>query len=259
MCDVHLELVASLNLTDFLSSFRRFVARRGIPKKIYSDNGRTFVGAGPRLQRLYTINAPEWLTICPLAPWRGGWWERIVRTVKSGLRKTLGKARLTRHEFETQLLEIEFCINSRPITRFTELPNFTGALTPNHFLFSTSDDGETTVEDLKQPLKTLRDLSLDRQRAAKTFWEIWSKLYLTNLPGVVINKKRTMPIHVGDMVLVKEDMVKRIEWPLGIITSTNPGQDGLTRTVTVKTQQGSYQRPIQRIVRLELEPNLKEL
>ena len=160
---------------------------------------------------------------------------------------------------ETQLVEIEFCINSRPITRFTELPSFVGGITPNHFLFTSSNDGETTVEDLKEPLRTLKDLSMDRQRAAKSFWELWSQLYLTNLPGLVVDKRRTMPIREGDMVLLKEDMVKRTNWPLGIITNTNPGKDGVTRSVEVKTQQGTYNRPIQRLVRLELEPDLKEL
>ena len=42
---VHLELVTSLSTAAFLESLRRFIARRGRPTTIYSDNGTNFVGA----------------------------------------------------------------------------------------------------------------------------------------------------------------------------------------------------------------------
>jgi len=42
---VHLELVSSLSTEAFLLSLRRFIACRGRPKTIYSDNGTNFVGS----------------------------------------------------------------------------------------------------------------------------------------------------------------------------------------------------------------------
>ena len=50
---VHLELVSSLSTADFLAAFRRFVARRGCPVEVLSDNGTNFVGANRELQELY--------------------------------------------------------------------------------------------------------------------------------------------------------------------------------------------------------------
>ena len=68
----HLELAPSLSVTDFMNCFRRFVARRGLPRKVYSDNAKTFIAATTKIQQLYQHHAPEWLHICPKAPWHGG-------------------------------------------------------------------------------------------------------------------------------------------------------------------------------------------
>ena len=42
---IHLELVTSLTTECFFQSLRRFIARRGRPSVIYSDNGKNFTGA----------------------------------------------------------------------------------------------------------------------------------------------------------------------------------------------------------------------
>ena len=43
--DLHLELLPNLETAEFLSSLKRLISRRGRPKKIHSENGRSFVGA----------------------------------------------------------------------------------------------------------------------------------------------------------------------------------------------------------------------
>ena len=51
-----MDLLPSLDTSELIRSLNRFIARRGRPMKIYSDNGRTFVGATKWLE---TVIADE--------------------------------------------------------------------------------------------------------------------------------------------------------------------------------------------------------
>ena len=50
---VYLELVSDLTSEAFIGALRRFMARRGKPSIIWSDNGTNFVGAANKIKRLY--------------------------------------------------------------------------------------------------------------------------------------------------------------------------------------------------------------
>lgn len=52
---VHIELVSDISTDTFLAALRRFIGRRGIPQKIYSDNGSNFCGANNKLVELYSL------------------------------------------------------------------------------------------------------------------------------------------------------------------------------------------------------------
>ena len=52
---VHLELVMDLCTEAFLAALRRFVAGRGTPSTLMTDNGTIFVGARRELSELYQL------------------------------------------------------------------------------------------------------------------------------------------------------------------------------------------------------------
>jgi hypothetical protein len=103
---VHLEIADSLETDDFIMVLRCFIARRGRPVEIYSDNGTNFVGAQRELKECLEAlehsqvhnfllkSSISWNFIPPHAPHFGGAWERLVRSVKSTL-----KAVLAAHSF----------------------------------------------------------------------------------------------------------------------------------------------------------------
>ena len=70
-------------------AFRRFVARRGVPRFVFSDNAKGFKAMPDLLMRQFEHVSPEWTWIVHDSPWWGGWWERLVRSVKTALRKSV--------------------------------------------------------------------------------------------------------------------------------------------------------------------------
>ena len=46
----------------------------------------------------------------------GGFWERLVKSVKHCLKKTIGRAMLTFDEMATLIVKIEVTLNYRPLT-----------------------------------------------------------------------------------------------------------------------------------------------
>ena len=242
---VHLELVDALSTYDTVLAFRRLVARRGLPKVIYSDNAKGFVAAPDKILGQLGPLTPEWRFIAPNSPWWGGWWERLVRSVKSALRKTVGGNCLTRAELETTLHEIEACINSRPLTFVSDDPDQEKPLTPSHFLLGhyLSERSEPAPIETADDARRRFDL---RQSVVDKFCVVWSSEYLRNLPpwrGV----SQGHTLREGSVVLVEADHRPRLQWPLGIITQVFPGKDGLIRTVEVKTSSGKLVRFVQRV------------
>ena len=98
----HLELVDDLSTDHFIMALKRFIARRGRPQSIYSDNGTNFVGANNELrkcvkqldeERIQNFCAPteiEWKFQPPSAPHFGGAWGRLVQSTKKTLEAILG-------------------------------------------------------------------------------------------------------------------------------------------------------------------------
>ena len=253
---VHLELVDALSTYDTVLAFRRLVARRGLPKVIYSDNAKGFVAAPDKILGQFGPLTPEWRFIAPNSPWWGGWWERLVRSVKSALRKTVGGNCLARAELETTLHEIEACINSRPLTFVSDDPDQEKPLTPSHFLLG--HDGHYLSERSEPaPIETADDARRRfdlRQSVVDKFWVVWSSEYLRSLPpwrGV----SQGHTLREGSVVLVEADHRPRLQWPLGIITQVFPGKDGLIRTVEIKTSSGKLVRSVQRVHDLEIMNN----
>ncbi|GFS98373.1 integrase catalytic domain-containing protein [Trichonephila clavipes] len=126
---IHIEIVSDLTSDAFIATLKRFFSRRGKCAKLYSDNGKTFVGANKELKRFLKLiedsddnlagflsaEGIEWKFIPPRAPSFGGLWEASVKSIKYHLKRVVRGSNLTYEKFLTVCIQIEGILNSRPL------------------------------------------------------------------------------------------------------------------------------------------------
>ena len=247
---VHLETVDSLSTESFLLAYRRFVARRGIPIRIRSDNATTFKSASEKINVVWLFNPPA-------APWHGGFFERLVGAVKAPLRKVLGKAMLGPRELDTVLAEVEAVVNSRPLTHVADTDDDL-PLTPAMMINGVWQADEISAEQAAG--LTAEQLNA-RQRYVATVGEHlkkrWQREYLTSL--IAYHQSKSSSVKAGEVVLLVDESRKRQFWRLARVTEVYPGKDGVVRVVRVKVGQTSLLRPVQHLVPLEVSPTAGEV
>ena len=69
-------------------------------------------------------------------------------------------------------------------------------------------------------------------------------------------------IEVGQLVILKDDMAKRVFWKLAIVDELLPGRDGKIRAVKVKVPNGkgstsTLWRSIQHLIPLEIKTSIE--
>nr|XP_047142846.1 uncharacterized protein LOC124817096 [Hydra vulgaris] len=129
---IHLELTPDMKIPAFIRAFKRFAARRGFPDLIISDNFNTFISK--EVKNFMMKKDMQQKFILSASPWWGGFYERLVRSVKITMKKTIGKSHLSYEELETMLCEIKSVINSRPLFYMSE-DDTEEALTPYHLMY----------------------------------------------------------------------------------------------------------------------------
>ena len=255
---IHIELIDSQGTESFLTSFRSFVARRGTPSIIYSDNAKNFKASMKEIRQLYkSINWTavaddgirrniDWIFSTEKAPHQNGLCERMVRSVKEPLRAVIGSARLTRNQIELILHEIEAVVNNRPLSVTNEDPSEWVPITPAELVNGRRMD---QIPDPKAPLRstTFSHLWKRRQAILNQFWKRWSANYLLEQS---IRKKWKTPSSadlMGRIVLIKDDFLSRNDWKIGRIIEILPSRDGFVRNVVVKTPTSKLRRAVQKL------------
>ncbi|XP_075163012.1 uncharacterized protein LOC142235634 [Haematobia irritans] len=253
---IHLEVCSELTSEAFLSTFSRFVGRRGLPKKLFSDNGTNFVGANralttayrkflrdiqPSISEKYNLHGFSWHFIPPHAPHMGGLWEAAVKSMKTHLKKVASNVKFTFEEFSTLLIRIESILNSRPLSPISEDPTDLIPLTPGHFLRGAAliaipeeYSDELTLINRWQRLRTLQ----------VQFAKRWKTEYICDLQRRYKWKTTQQNLKINDFVIVKEDNLPPNEWCLGRVVRVFKGADSNVRVAEVRTQNGLITRPL---------------
>jgi hypothetical protein len=258
---VHFEIANDLSTDSFIHAVFRFVARRGPPSIIYSDNGTNFRGAALDIlnamkrwnQEQITSSLQkkeiEWQFNPPAASHYGGVWEHLIRSIRRILHSMIGEQLVNEETLTTFMTEVEKIMNDRPITPVPNESEDLSALTPNDILLLRRNPCVSSEDDRSSDRYQTRWKQVNH--LADQFYKRWIKEYLSQLQESQKWLKHKPNFQVGDLVLVSSKDTSRGKWPKGLIEQVYPDQDGNVRRVLVRTALGTYDRDIRMLCMLE--------
>ena len=259
---VHLDLVPNTSASAFIRSLKRFIGRRGVPNMMISDNASCFKNEEVKLNAELLEMGVKWRFIVEASPWWGGFWERLVQTVKKSLRKVLFHTSVNYEELQSIIIEIEGIVNSRPLTYMYD-DDAEEILTPSHLLL-----GRRLLSNFTEPfyegynvdnavittrMKYLKSLS-------DHYWKRFKDEYLLELRlHHVQGSDPARTPEIGEVVVV-EGKAKRNEWRLGKIIELIRGNDERCRAAVIKIFDGTnvryLRRPIERLYPIEIKSTI---
>ena len=146
----------------------------------------------------------------------GGFWERLIRSVKRSLRKSIGKSRLNYDELNTILIEVEAIINSHPLTYvLDDQGGISDILSPSHLI---SGRRITTMPnpqhfEITSTYQSLTKRAKHHRHLLTQFTRQWRQDYLLNLREthtMKVRQGKRPSIAKGDVVIVKNDVSNRM-------------------------------------------------
>ncbi|XP_063537617.1 uncharacterized protein LOC134747015 isoform X2 [Cydia strobilella] len=258
---IHLELITGLESANFLAALRRFIARRGKPKELVSDNSTTFHGASNELKDLQKYlqdssselvshcadEGIKWSFIPVYTPHMGSLWESSIKLTKYHLKRVLGLSLLTYEQFVSILYQVESMVNSRPLCPLPSSNPDYPVLTPAHFLIGKAPNSLPDEDYNHVPKNRLTHYQL-LQQITQDFWRRWSRDYIGTLQERTKWRSARGPsLAVDTVVLVRDERLPPCRWRLGKIVATQPGRDGVTRVAVIRTARGDIQRAFNNI------------
>ena len=228
---VHIKIVPKLNTDSCLNAIMRFIARRGKPVKMISDNGTNFVGAEKelaeyiaawnkvRIEEHLIQQGIRWKFNPPAAP-HFGVWERLVRSCKKAMYAVLGNRSVTEDVLSTTMCLIEQMLNARPLTQVRSDATDLEAITPNHFLLGNKNLCLPYLSGAEQFVDH-RKLFRQTHAYADLIWDRFRKEYLPTLNSRKKWQTTTdRSLQQGDLVWLVEDSDKSGYYDLGGKTET---------------------------------------
>jgi hypothetical protein len=268
---VHFEPTENQTTDSVINALSRFISVRGRPSIIVSDNQTSFKSASKELKDFYQFVTDnqreienqlnprnekpiEWTFIPPRAPHFGGSWEIMVKAMKRAL-QTISKGQpMVEDDFRTFLYKAMDMINYRPLLKHycceSEM-----ILTPNDFLLGRCQIGIWTKFS-----KIISPEDIPRTRLGQRWGQLealsnslWHRFLTEILPELAPRQKWKNSfnnLEPGTLVLIIEPNTPRNVWKLGVVEEVEFGRDNFARSATIKTENGTYNRPITKLIPL---------
>ena len=188
----------------------------------------------------------------------GGFFESMVKSCKSVLRKIIQKMRFNYVEMVTVLKELENVINNRPLV-YVYYGNLLEPLTPNKLIYGKNinvnvcDIQSTCIGNLGKQAARLESI-------IESFWGYMEDVdYLSNLREAHQKRnkraKNSINPNVDDIVLIHDEKLKRSDWRMGRVNKMIISKDGNCRAAEVVIISNGKQlkllRPVNKLYPIE--------
>ena len=207
----------------------------------------------------------QWEFIVEKAPWHGGFWERLIKSVERCLKKSIGRASLSFKELRTIMVDIESNLNNRPLIYvFDDEQGMSFPLTPANMIYgrritSTPNDGHFEIVSTN---KSLTRRAKYQRKILNNFTDQWKKEYLLSIresskpkiPGKIED-----PISLGEIVTFKTGSTSRIFWKLAKVEELIRRNDKIVRSAKIRVLNNDkrksvlLRRRIQQLIPLEVQ------
>ncbi|GFV76332.1 integrase catalytic domain-containing protein [Trichonephila clavipes] len=114
--------------------------------------------------------------------------------------------------------------------------------------------GGPEVYNLQSIWVTVKFLVYLLQNIKRGFWKKWSSEFISSLQPRKKWQDAQPNLKEDDIVLIKEEGPPGT-WPMARVLQVHPGNDGLVRVATVKTQDSVFKRPVHKLHKLPIYPN----
>ena len=146
-------------------------------------------------------------------------------------------------ELNTVIVEIEKCVNSRPLMYLTAEHEDT-VITPNHFVYGRDIDRNQSIQH------EFHELSGDDMRKRQAYCQVifkhFTKRFVKKYYLLALQETHSYSSHknhsaacslkVGDVVHIKEDIIPRLSYKSGVVDQLITGHDGAVRGAVIRAK-----------------------
>ena len=246
---INLKLCKSLSTNDFLRAFQMHTFEWGLPQRVFSDLGSSLVAGAEVIKSMFNdhvslayfeennINAPVFSQYYKGCSSLGSLVEICVKMTKRLIHASIKTNVLTFADFEFLVCEVVHVVNRRPIAFKDSLRDFSGEepinpITPEILLHGYQLPSANVIPALEltadpeveyDPVSRATDTEAKLRKVRGNLRITYNEQFLPQLIDQATDRKsRYKPVkhdelHVHDIVLIKEDHCKPVQYPLAIV------------------------------------------
>ena len=154
------------------------------------------------------------------SPWRGGFYDRMNRDLKTMIWQKLGKRDLSFEGLKRVIKGIEIIFNNRPL-QYVEDELGPRVLTPNRIIHGRDIHLLEEIEEPDSPSKMEKRI----RKAKEVMWHRWTTEYIRRLrERHDVTKRKPYHPEIGEVALIVGDSKNRRQWNHGLVCKLRKGQ-----------------------------------